>query len=73
MWFSPNGDKLAFASFNDLHVNVMTIAYYGEPGAVASQYPEMLYLRYPKASINYFSFGENFTSPMAMKVSTFDK
>lgn len=48
MWFSPNGDKLAYASFNDEHVNVMTIAYYGEPGTIASQYPEMLYLRYPK-------------------------
>lgn len=56
MWFSPNGDKLAYASFNDFHVNIMTIAYYGEPGAIASQYPEALYLRYPKVFVPYHEY-----------------
>ncbi len=48
MWFSPQGDKLAYISFNDVHTDIMSIPYYGEPGTMDSQYPKMYNLRYPK-------------------------
>ncbi|XP_065200255.1 venom dipeptidyl peptidase 4 isoform X2 [Planococcus citri] len=48
MWFSPDGKKLAYATFDDSKVDTMTIPFYGEPGAIDSQYPGVLNLRYPK-------------------------
>lgn len=55
VWFSPDGKKLAYASFNDTDVNVMSIPYYGEPGNLDSQYPRAMNLRYPKVSYSFFS------------------
>lgn len=48
IWFSPNGSKLAFGHFDDTHVPVMNIPYYGFPG-LTSQYPTMTSLHYPKS------------------------
>ncbi|XP_071448145.1 venom dipeptidyl peptidase 4-like [Hetaerina americana] len=48
MWFSPSGENLAFASFNDSETQIMTIPYYGPPGNLQFQYPRELHIRYPK-------------------------
>ncbi|XKL65660.1 hypothetical protein PGB90_009080 [Kerria lacca] len=48
LWFSPSGEKLAYASFDDSAIDIMSITYYGEPGIIDSQYPKTYNLRYPK-------------------------
>ena len=48
MYFSPDGDKLAWFEFNDTDVDVMTITHYGQPGNLQFQYPIQTPLRYPK-------------------------
>ena len=46
LWFSPNGDKLAWIEFNDTDVDVMTITHYGQPGNLQFQYPIQTPLRF---------------------------
>lgn len=49
MWFSPNGEKLCFAKFNDSKVDIQPIPRYGsELDPKANQYPKIEQLRYPK-------------------------
>lgn len=48
VWFSPNGKRLAFAFFNDSHVPEYHYFIYGNPGALDSQYPDLITLKYPK-------------------------
>ena len=48
IYFSPDGDKLAWIEFNDTDVDVMTITHYGQPGNLQFQYPIQTPLRYPK-------------------------
>ncbi|XP_039280619.1 venom dipeptidyl peptidase 4 isoform X1 [Nilaparvata lugens] len=48
MWFSTDGKRLAFATFNDTTTPVMTIPYYGSPGNFAFQYTQSVNIRYPK-------------------------
>ncbi|XP_063242355.1 venom dipeptidyl peptidase 4 [Bacillus rossius redtenbacheri] len=48
LWFSPDGQYLAYATFNDSATRVMTIPYYGLPGTLLYQYPRTVPLRYPK-------------------------
>merc|ERR1712106_309785 len=48
IWFSPDGDKIAWIEFNDTNVDVMTITHYGQPGNLQFQYPIQTPLRYPK-------------------------
>jgi len=48
IWFSPDGDKIAWTQFNDTDVDVMTITHYGQPGNLQFQYPIQTPLRYPK-------------------------
>lgn len=48
LWFSPEGNRLAFAQFNDTDVDSFTYFKYGEPGSLDSQYPEAVVLKYPK-------------------------
>jgi len=40
IWFSPDGDKIAWIEFNDTNVDVMTITHYGQPGNLQFQYPK---------------------------------
>lgn len=51
MWFSPKGSRMAVASFNDTEVDVAVYMYYGIPGSVENQYPNLELLRYPKVKI----------------------
>ncbi|KAG5325464.1 VDDP4 peptidase, partial [Pseudoatta argentina] len=39
MWFSPDGQHLAFATFNDTVVKDMAYFHYGTPGSLEDQYP----------------------------------
>ncbi|KAB8239571.1 prolyl dipeptidyl peptidase DppIV [Aspergillus alliaceus] len=49
-WFSPDGEYLAFLSFNETGVPTYTIPYYMNGQAIAPPYPRELKLRYPKVS-----------------------
>uniref|UniRef100_A0A1B6DL67 Venom dipeptidyl peptidase 4 n=1 Tax=Clastoptera arizonana TaxID=38151 RepID=A0A1B6DL67_9HEMI len=48
MWFSNDGKKLAFITFNDTNVPVFTIPYYGQPGDIRYQYALQFSVHYPK-------------------------
>ncbi|KAF1846456.1 dipeptidyl-peptidase-like protein IV [Cucurbitaria berberidis CBS 394.84] len=49
LWFSPDGEKIAFLSFNETGVRTFRIPYYiSEDAKNISTYPRELELRYPK-------------------------
>ncbi|CAG9791830.1 unnamed protein product [Diatraea saccharalis] len=48
MWFSADGTKLAYVTFNDTEVRRMKVPHYGVPGSVDYQYTQHHELRYPK-------------------------
>uniref|UniRef100_A0A182SC86 Dipeptidylpeptidase IV N-terminal domain-containing protein n=1 Tax=Anopheles maculatus TaxID=74869 RepID=A0A182SC86_9DIPT len=50
LWFSPNGRRLAMASFDDRDVKEFTYHLYGSPDDTDKQYPEELRIRYPKVN-----------------------
>lgn len=50
IWISPNGEKMAFAYFDDTNVKEFTYETYGTPGSLADQYPEYHTIRYPKVN-----------------------
>lgn len=47
-WISPDGQHLAFATFNDTGVHDVVISRYGPPGNLKYQYPEEVKIKYPK-------------------------
>ena len=51
MWFSPDGRKLSFATFNDSTVDTMNFPLYGRPGDPTFQYPLQQSIKYPKVSL----------------------
>ena len=50
IWFSEDGNMMAYASFNDTKVDIMPLQLYGEAGKLEYQYPITIPLRYPKVS-----------------------
>jgi dipeptidyl-peptidase 4 len=48
MWFSPDGTKLAFATFDDTKVRNMTFPYYGIANNLTFQYSVNINIHYPK-------------------------
>lgn len=51
LWFSPDGEYLAFLRFNETGVPTYTVPYYmGGGQEVAPSYPSELKIRYPKVS-----------------------
>ncbi|ORY71368.1 dipeptidyl peptidase 4 [Pseudomassariella vexata] len=48
LWFSPDGEALAFLSFNETGVETFTVTYYMDGRPIAPSYPRELDLRYPK-------------------------
>jgi len=50
LWVSENEKYIAYASFNDTKVPVMSIPFYGRPGTRQSQYTLSWDVRYPKVS-----------------------
>lgn len=53
LWWSPDGTKLSFATFNDSNVDVLQYPYYGSYSKINNVYPELKNLRYPKVSFVY--------------------
>ncbi|KAF8793470.1 Prolyl endopeptidase FAP like protein [Argiope bruennichi] len=49
IWWSKDGKKLSFASFNDTDVDILQYPHYGSYSDVNNVYPELMSLRYPKA------------------------
>ncbi|XP_050306538.1 venom dipeptidyl peptidase 4 isoform X1 [Anthonomus grandis grandis] len=49
LWFSDDGENLAYARFNDTEVNIMVVPIYGDPGNLGFQYPRAIFVKYPKA------------------------
>lgn len=49
IWFSSNGDKIAYATFDDTAVRIMKIPHYGVPGSEDHQYTEHKEIHYPKS------------------------
>lgn len=66
LWFSPDGNYVAFAHFNDAAVEEYSYFIYGNPGSMKNQYPKTVTVKYPKVSrkankelkleINFFFF-----------------
>ncbi|KAI5778450.1 extracellular dipeptidyl-peptidase Dpp4 [Geopyxis carbonaria] len=50
LWFSPDGEYLAFLRFNETGVPTYTVPYYMAGQNVAPAYPKDLDIRYPKVS-----------------------
>lgn len=50
LWFSPDGQRLAMASFDDRNVKEFSYSVYGSPDDPEKQYPEELRIRYPKVN-----------------------
>ncbi|KAH9997388.1 dipeptidyl peptidase IV N-terminal region-domain-containing protein [Xylariaceae sp. FL0662B] len=48
IWFSPDGEVLAYLSFNETGVETFTVQYFMDNQEIAPVYPRELYLRYPK-------------------------
>ncbi|KAL2188178.1 hypothetical protein L209DRAFT_750980 [Thermothelomyces heterothallicus CBS 203.75] len=48
LWYSPDGEYVAFLSFNETGVETFTVPYYMDGQDVAPPYPRELELRYPK-------------------------
>lgn len=48
LWYSPDGEYIAFLSFNETGVETFTIPYFMDNQKVAPPYPRELELRYPK-------------------------
>lgn len=48
LWWSPDGQKIAYLSFNETGVETFTVPYFMNDMKVAPVYPENLELRYPK-------------------------
>jgi dipeptidyl-peptidase-4 len=50
LWFSPDGEYVAFLSFNETGVPTYTVPYYMDSQPIAPSYPRELKIRYPKVS-----------------------
>ncbi|KAK2839268.1 diacylglycerol pyrophosphate phosphatase [Arthroderma sp. PD_2] len=50
LWFSPDGEYLAYLRFNETGVPTYTIPYYKNNQKIAPTYPRELDIRYPKVS-----------------------
>lgn len=47
-WFSPDGEYIAFLSFDETGVETFTVPYYMNNRAIPPLYPRELKIRYPK-------------------------
>uniref|UniRef100_A0A6A7G5S2 Venom dipeptidyl peptidase 4 n=3 Tax=Hirondellea gigas TaxID=1518452 RepID=A0A6A7G5S2_9CRUS len=52
LWFSPEGGRLVFATFNDSLVDTMNFPLYGQYGELPFQYPFQQSIKYPKPGRN---------------------
>lgn len=68
LWFSPDGEYLAYLSFNDTEVPVYTVPYYMYGHEFAPPYPRTIPIRYPKPG-----FPNPIVSASVFKLSEPDK
>lgn len=54
MWFSKQGTKLAYASFNETLVPMVYLSHYGIPSTMYDQYEEIHGYHYPKVYTRYY-------------------
>ncbi|KAK4450784.1 putative dipeptidyl peptidase 4 [Podospora aff. communis PSN243] len=59
LWYSPNGEYIAYLSFNETGVETFTIPYYMNDEPIAPPYPRELELRYPKVGTKNPTVGFN--------------
>ncbi|KAK0627547.1 dipeptidyl peptidase IV N-terminal region-domain-containing protein [Immersiella caudata] len=59
LWYSPDGQYIAYLSFNETGVETFTIPYYMNDQPTASPYPRELELRYPKVGTKNPTVGFN--------------
>lgn len=59
LWYSPDGQYIAFLSFNETGVETFTIPYYMDNQEVPPPYPRELKLRYPKVGTKNPTVGLN--------------
>lgn len=50
MFFSPDGTKLAYVTFDDTNTRKFDFPIYGIPGDIQDQYPTTVTLAYPKVN-----------------------
>ena len=48
IWWSPDGTKLCFASFNDTQVDLMQYPWYGSGIDSSNVYTQTIQIKYPK-------------------------
>lgn len=70
LWYSPDGEKIAFLSFNETGVGTFRISYYMDDAEVAPVYPRELELRYPKVGTKNPTVGFNLLDVASGKVET---
>ncbi|WYZ38408.1 hypothetical protein EsH8_III_000322 [Colletotrichum jinshuiense] len=73
LWFSPDGEYLAYLSFNETGVETFTIPYFMGGEDIAPPYPVELDLRYPKVgsknptvALTILDIGAETTTPVAI-------
>jgi dipeptidyl aminopeptidase/acylaminoacyl peptidase len=69
LWYSPDGEYIAFLSFNETGVETYTIPYYMAGQKIAPPYPKELSIRYPKVGTKNPTVGFNILSLSDLKVS----
>lgn len=69
LWFSPDGEYIAFLSFNETGVETFTIPYYMDNQKTAPVYPKELELRYPKVGTKNPTVAFNLLSVKDLKTS----
>lgn len=70
LWFSPNGNKLAFGYFDDSSTPIMTIPFYGYPGSLTFQYTSAIPIHYPKVSAYFIVFHSVFRGAADRRTSS---
>ncbi|KAI0873407.1 dipeptidyl peptidase IV N-terminal region-domain-containing protein [Hypoxylon argillaceum] len=78
LWWSPDGQKLAYLGFNETGVDTFTVPYFMNNMEIAPVYPKNLDLRYPKVgtknptvSLTLLSIGSN--DKVAIPLDAFDE
>jgi len=70
LWYSPDGEYLAYLSFNETGVETYTIPYYMNDQKTAPPYPRELELRYPKVGTKNPTVGFNLVRLSDLAVSS---
>jgi len=70
LWYSPDGEYIAFLSFNETGVETFTVPYYMDNQEVPPSYPRELELRYPKVGTTNPTVSFNLVDTKKFSVSS---